>query len=250
VAESNRRTLVFLSSIVAGFVVLGVVVGLVVGALVIGLVVGLLVGLAIALFAYLRSDRVALARSGAVVASIERYPRYHNLVEGLCVAAGLPKPDLYVIDTPARNAFATGRNPRHASVAVTTGLLDELNRIELEGVLACELAHVKNHDTVLRTVAVVPSMLLGRLASSIVSGPTRREQDLLADASAVQITRYPPGLCSALQKVDGNAVVRGASRATAPLWLESPLPRDGATDHASRDGGSTLEERIQILEEM
>src|SRR5256886_5466849 len=83
-----------------------------------------------------------------------QYARLHNLVEGLCIAAGLPKPRVYVIEDPAPNAFATGRNPRHAAVAVTTGLLDTMNRIELEGVLAHELSHVKNYDILVSTLAV------------------------------------------------------------------------------------------------
>src|SRR5262249_56002636 len=80
--------------------------------------------------------------------------RYHNLVEGLCIAAGLPKPRLYVVDDPAPNAFATGRNPKHAALAVTTGLLNTMNRVELEGVIAHELSHVKNYDILVTTIAV------------------------------------------------------------------------------------------------
>src|SRR2546430_3469759 len=83
-----------------------------------------------------------------------QYARLHNVVESLCIAAGLPKPRVYVIDDPAPNAFATGRNPRHAAIAVTTGLLDKMNRIELEGVVAHELSHVKNYDVLVSTLAV------------------------------------------------------------------------------------------------
>src|SRR5205807_4279398 len=92
--------------------------------------------------------------SHAKPADENEYRRYHNLVEGLCIAAGLPKPRLYVVDDPAPNAFATGRNPKHAAVAVTTGLLEKMNRVELEGVLAHELSHVKNYDVLVMTLAV------------------------------------------------------------------------------------------------
>src|SRR3954453_6073449 len=107
-----------------------------------------------AFFAYFKSDSIALAATRAKPADGPEYRRYHNLVEGLCIAAGLPKPRLYVVDDPAPNAFATGRNPKHAAIAVTTGLLDKMNRVELEGVLAHELSHVKNYDILVSTVAV------------------------------------------------------------------------------------------------
>src|SRR5689334_24556660 len=103
---------------------------------------------------YFYSDRVALAASRAKPADGPEYRRYHNLVEGLCIAAGLPKPRLYVIDDPSPNAFATGRNPKHAAIAVTTGLLEKMNRVELEGVLAHELSHIKNYDILVSTLAV------------------------------------------------------------------------------------------------
>ena len=92
--------------------------------------------------------------SRARPASVEEYGRLHNLVEGLCIAGGLPKPRLYIVDDPSPNAFATGRDPKHAAVAVTTGLLEKLNRVELEGVLAHELSHIKNYDILVSTLAV------------------------------------------------------------------------------------------------
>ena len=119
-----------------------------------GFVIALLFAGGSSFLAYWKSDSVALAVSRAKPATIEEYPRLHNLVEGLCIASGLPKPRLYVVDDPAPNAFATGRNPRHAAVAVTTGLLEKLNRIELEGVLAHELSHIKNYDILVSTLAV------------------------------------------------------------------------------------------------
>src|SRR5205085_4293061 len=104
--------------------------------------------------AYWKSDAVALAMSHARPADPVEYARLHNVVEGLCVAAGLPKPRVYVIDDTAPNAFATGRDPKHAAIAVTTGLLGKMNRIELEGVLAHELSHIKNYDILVSTLAV------------------------------------------------------------------------------------------------
>jgi heat shock protein HtpX len=249
VAENKRRALLSLSAFASVFLVAGCVIGLVLGVLVLGAVFGLVFGVALAVSAYLRSDRIALARSRAVAADVQDHPRYHNLVEGLCVAAGLPKPELYVIDDPGRNVLAVGRDPKHASLAATTGLLDDLNRVELEGVLASELSRIKSHDTSAPTAAVVPSVLLGPLSMLVTFGGSHAEQVLVADASGVQMTRYPPGLCSALHKVDdGRSVVRSASRATEAMWLASPFaPGAAGGDHAPYP---PLRERIRVLEEM
>ncbi|MEA2718083.1 MAG: heat shock protein HtpX, partial [Actinomycetota bacterium] len=121
-----------------------------IGGLLVALVV---VGIGSAV-AWWKSDAVALAMSHARLTTAEDEPRLHNLVEGLCIAAGLPKPRVYLIDDAAPNAFATGRNPQHAAIAVTTGLMDKLTRIELEGVLAHELSHIKNYDILVSTLAV------------------------------------------------------------------------------------------------
>lgn len=249
VAENKRRALLSLSAFALVFLVAGCVIGLVFGVLVIGAVVGLVFGLTLAASAYLRSDRIALTRSGAVAADVEDHPRFHNLVEGLCVAAGLPKPELYVIDDPGRNVLAVGRDPKHASIAATTGLLDDLNRVELEGVLASELSRIKSHDTLPPTAAVVPSVLFGPLSTLVTFGRSHPEQILAADATGVQMTRYPPGLCSALRKVDdGRAVVASASRATDAMWLASPFaPGATGSDHAPYP---PLDERIRVLEDM
>ncbi len=103
---------------------------------------------------YYKSDRIALAAARAVPANPVTYRRLHNLVEGLCIAAGLPKPELYVVHDPSPNAFATGRDPNHSAIAVTTGLLERMNRVELEAVLAHELAHIRSYDIRTQTIAV------------------------------------------------------------------------------------------------
>jgi heat shock protein HtpX len=174
-------------------------------------------------------------------------PRYHNLVEGLCVSAGLPKPDLYVIDDDAPNSFATGRNPNHAAIAVTTGLLEKLSRLELEGVLAHELSHIRSHDilvTGLGTALVaLPLMPAGSLSARLLGTLVGRGRERDADISGVRLTRYPPGLAAALEKLRRDqAAGVSASRATAHLWISSPLDSAG--------GGGRLDERIAALRDM
>ena len=262
------------------------------------IVIAVIVAGGMAFVSYFNSAKIALAASHAKPADENEYRRYHNLVEGLCIAAGLPKPALYVVDDPAPNAFATGRNPKHAALAVTTGLLDTMNRVELEGVIAHELSHVKNYDILVTTIAVLAVGVIALLAdfglrfafwggmsdrrdnnsgdgglgailaiaslALLVLAPMigyfmqmamSRNREFLADASGVQLTRYPPGLISALEKLQNDqAVVHYATKATAQMWIEQPL--ETAPDNRSSkinklfDTHPPLEERIQRLKEM
>ena len=132
---------------------LGYLFGYLFGGGVLGLIVALVIAAVMSFASYRYGDRIVLRASRARPASPEEYPKLHNIVEGLCIAAGLPKPAIYVIPEQAPNAFATGRDPEHASVAVTQGLLAMMNRVELEGVLGHELSHVKNRDMLVNTLA-------------------------------------------------------------------------------------------------
>ncbi len=160
--KANKRRSALL---IFGFVVLLSLVGAAFGAYFGGGATGTIVALvfsgAMAFFSYWKADAIALAVSRAKPADPQQYQRLHNLVEGLCIAAGLPKPRVYIVEDPAPNAFATGRNPKHAAIAVTTGLLEKLNRVELEGVIAHELSHVRNYDILVSTLAVT---LVGSIA--------------------------------------------------------------------------------------
>jgi heat shock protein HtpX len=188
-----------------------------------------------AFVAYWKSDAVALRMSHAQPADPVEYARLHNVVEGLCIAGGLPKPRVYIVDDAAPNAFATGRDPKHAAIAVTTGLLEKMNRIELEGVLAHELSHVKNYDVLVSTLAVT---LVGVAVPWLVPVAVGRGRESSADISGVALTRYPPGLISALEKLKAdNTVVHSNPRATAHLWIESPVTRE-------------VDERIKVLKEL
>jgi heat shock protein HtpX len=269
----------------------------------VGVVIAVVISVVTSLVAYWRSDAVALRMSRAQPATVEEYARYHNIVEGLCIASGLPKPRLYVVDDPAPNALATGRNPRNAAVAVTTGLLEKMNRIELEGVLAHELSHVRNYDILVSTLAVTMVGIVALLADIGVrmawwgmgrnthrdfdrqhggnSGPlaflsifgfvllalspviatimqraVSRKRETLADVSGVELTRYPPGLISALEKLrEDTTVVHATSRATAHLWIEQPsaqTEREGRLSRLNRmfDTHPPIEERIALLREL
>jgi heat shock protein HtpX len=209
--------------------------------------------------AYGFSDKLVLSMAGArEIASQEEFPELWNTLENLCITAGLPMPKLYVIDDPAPNAFATGRDKDHAVVAVTTGLLPLLNKSELEGVLAHELAHIGNRDMLVQTVVVVfagmiafvadmmlhasmfggnkeenknplfmvlgvVAIILAPLAATIIRLAISREREFLADATGALITRYPEGLASALSKISNfHQPMRVQHAAIAHLFISDP----------------------------
>ncbi|MBY0539301.1 M48 family metallopeptidase [Patescibacteria group bacterium] len=209
------------------------------------------------------SDKVVLSMTHAKPATREAHFDLYTVTENLSITAGLPMPKLYVIDDPAPNAFATGRDEKHAVVAATTGLLSMLNRTELEGVIAHELSHVKNRDMLVMTVAVVlagfvaiiadiflrmslfggnrddngkagailavlaiVAAILAPIAAQLIQLAISRKREFLADASGALLTRYPEGLASALQKISGyGAPMKSASHATAHLFIANPFGR-------------------------
>ncbi|MFM2072059.1 MAG: putative protease HtpX [Actinomycetota bacterium] len=296
--RANRRRSV---ALVAGFVAFLVLVGAAVGALTgfgwMGTVIALVISGAIAFASYWKADAIALRVSRAQPADPLEYKRLHNLVEGLCIASGLPKPGVYVIEDPAPNAFATGRNPRHAAIAVTTGLLEKMNRVELEGVLAHELSHIRNYDILVSTLAVTlvggialitdtairmmwwnggrirrdgdrsngnnplayigfALLIVAPILAKAMQATISRQRETLADVSACQMTRYPPGLISALEKLrDDTTVTHSASTATAHMWIEQPMAGVGDAGrlggiHRLFDTHPPLEERIALLREL
>jgi heat shock protein HtpX len=295
--SANKRKSVFL---IALFVALLFAVGFVFNFLLKGGVVGIAIVAVIVIVSsvvsYYNSDKVALKMSHAVPADPVQYARYHNLVEGLCIASGLPKPRLYIVNDPAPNAFSTGRNPKHAAIAVTTGLLEKMNRVELEGVLAHELSHIRNYDVLVMTLAVTMVGIIALLSdfflrimfwsggrnnrdnsnnplgiifamvgfallifapiiASLMQFAVSRRREYLADASGVQMTRYPPGLISALQKLeDDHTSVHTSSKATAHLWIEQPLDKQSNRGHNKLnhlfDTHPPIEDRIHALQAM
>ena len=237
-ANKRRVTVLVVGEVVVVSVVLGVPAALLLGWW--ALVVVVVLAVAAAVLASRQATLLAIRRSGGEPADPLRHARLHNLTEGLCGAAGVPKPALYVLADDGPNALACGRSPRTAAVVVTQGLLDQLSRIELEGVLAHELSHIKSFDILPATVAVV---LAAPLGPRLVGWVVRPGREALADAQGVSITRYPPGLLAALEKIDvASVVMRPRSRTIAHLWLVPP-----ETGPAQRP---SLDERIEALKEL
>lgn len=232
----------------------GVVVWLVLWLLVAGLVWSLLIGVAaaasLAACIYLGSDSWVLRRVGARPVTAADEPRLANLVEGLCVARGFAEPDLLVLDEDAPNALVVGRSPRHSALVVTSGLLDQLNRIELEGVIAHELSRIATHDTLLEVpAAVVVGIPLGvapELRRRMLRKVIGHQRDVRADLEGVSLTRYPPGLVAALSRIrDHGGLPAAASGPIGHLWLSPPA------DLAGDDGlRFTLDDRIAVLQEL
>lgn len=297
VRSNKRRSAALIASFMLVVVLVGAAAGWLLGNGPLFTLIALVISAAIAFMSYWKADAIALRISRAEPADPQQYQRLHNLVEGLCIAAGLPKPGVYIVNDPAPNAFATGRNPNHAAIAVTTGLLDKLDRVELEGVVAHELSHIRNYDILVSTLAVtmVGAVALlsdmairmmwwngGRVSRSgdrsnssnplayvgfamLIVAPfvakamqalISRRRETLADVSAVQLTRYPPGLISALEKLqEDTTVTHSASTATAHLWIEQPMSGVGDAGklesvHKMFDTHPPLEERIALLREL
>jgi heat shock protein HtpX len=298
---ANKRKTVLLFVVAIAFTAL---IGYAIGFLffqggVAGVVLATILAVALSLGSYFAGDRIVLASTGAREVTAEQEPRLHNIVEGIAIAAGIPKPRVYVVPEQAPNAFATGRNPEHSSIAVTQGLLDIMNRVELEGVIGHEMSHVLDRDILVGTVvatvvgaAVLMSeffmrswfwsggrmggrrdggdgggivtlvlfavgivlLILAPLAGQLIKLSMSRNREYLADAEGVLLTRYPPGLISALEKIrDAPHAMRSANNATAHLWLEQPSRVPGQETSTMEKLFSThppIEERIQRLKEM
>ena len=242
------------------------------------------------LFSYFAGDKLVLAQSHAQEVPEGEEKVLRDVVETLALGLGIPTPKLYVIEDPAPNAFATGRDPEHASVAVTRGLLETMDRSQLEGVIAHELSHVGNHDirvmllvTVLvGTVALLSDWLLrsmwwgGRsrdrntsggggilllvglvlailtpIVATLIQLAVSRQREYLADASGAFLTRYPEGLASALRKIAADQhVLSVANKATASLYIANPLKDHPFQFDGLFDTHPPIEERIKRLEAM
>lgn len=298
IASNRRRTWLLIAGSVVLLGAVGYALGLWAGSGPVGLVVASVIALVMAVGSYRFGDRVVLASARAKEVTPQEQPRLHNIVEGLSIAAGIPKPRVYLVPEAAPNAFATGRDPEHASIAVTEGLLQSLNRVELEGVVGHELAHVVDRDILVGTVVATLAgavillseffmrswwwggfrgrrggdrggggaeaiifaiglvlLVLAPIFAQVIRFSVSRQREYLADAQGALLTRYPPGLASALRKIGAASAIpmHSANNATAHLWLNQPSRAQG-------EGVGTLErlfsthppiqDRIRRLEEM
>lgn len=237
-------------------------------------------------FSYWYSDKVVIKMTGAKEATGPEYRELNRIVENLAITAGLPKPKVYVVEDPSPNAFATGRDPEHAVVAVTTGLMRILDKTELEGVVAHELAHIGNRDMLVMTVAVVLAgfvaivadiflrmslfgggnsddnragaiavifliigAILAPVAAQLIQLAISRKREFLADASGALLTRYPEGLASALEKISQHSQpMKRANHATAHLFIANPFgPKAGQFVNKLFSSHPPVEDRLQAL---
>lgn len=237
---------------------------------------------------YWSSDTIVLAMSGAKLVQFEDNKELYRLVENLAITAGLPTPKIYTIEDTALNAFATGRDPEHGVICFTTGILQTLDRTELEGVAAHELSHIGNRDTLISTMVVILVGLVALLAdwfrhwawyggsrdndnknqfqvilmivaiilsllapifATLMQLAISRKREFLADASGALLTRYPEGLASALQKISGDTEpLEAANRATAPLYIANPFKGKNIAKLFMTH--PPMEERIAALRDM
>ena len=223
-------------------------------------VIALIISLAMSWFSYYHGDKVALKSSKAKEIEKKDNPYVYRMVENLCITAGMPIPKVHIIDSPALNAFATGRDPEHASIALTTGIINALENEELEGVIAHELSHIKNYDIRVMTIVIVlvgtiallsdmffrmsffggssdrdnknplfmiigiALLILSPIIANLIKLAVSRKREYLADASGSLLTRYPEGLARALEKIaQSPAKLEHASKATAHLFIANPF---------------------------
>ena len=238
------------------------------------------------LISFFAGDKIALSSAGAKQIKSTDNPYLWRMVENLSITAGVPMPKVYIIDDPAMNAFATGRDPKHSSIAVTTGLVNHLKNEELEGVIAHELSHVKNYDIRLMMVVIVCVGVITLLAdwmmrsfifrgrgnsdnnkgnilmivgivlailspifAKLIQMAVSRKREFLADASGALLTRYPEGLASALEKISAQSIpLKKANKATAHLYISNPFKGRGMSKFFSTHPPAA--DRIKALRNM
>ena len=279
--QARNKHLSYLLVLIIFFILLGI--GWIVSAIydsTLPIIVFTLIAIIQILISWYFSDRIVLSISGAHKVDPNEYPYLYNVVEGLSIAAGIPKPEVYIIDDDAVNAFATGRDPEHSVVVVTRGLLETMDREELEGVIGHEIGHIRNNDIRFMTLVAVlvgivniiahlayrslihsgrrknPVLIgigllfiiLSPIFANLVRLAISRRREFLADATSAQLTRYPEGLARALEKLKHlDTHVKTASDATAHLFIAEPLKKRFYVLFSTHP---PLDERIRRLREM
>lgn len=289
ISANRSKSLILFSLFFVFIVFLGYTFGMLFGSAYFGLVIAFVIAILLSFASYYYSDSIVLGISSAREVKHSEFPFLDNAVEGLAIASGLPKPRLYIINDTAPNAFATGRNPQKSVICVTSGLLQKLNRNELEAVLGHEMSHIKNYDTRLMVITVVlvgvivlmsdwiiRSLWYGRSGSrnmgkaewiilaigivfailspfiaQIIKMAISRRREFLADADSALLTKNPPALASALEKISNDKEpLEAANKATAHLYIINPLKNyKGWLDNLFSTH-PPIKERIAALREM
>ena len=287
IRKNKIKSVLLIVIIFAVFLLLGWIISLIYnpGEFFFIMIIAIVFSISYILLTYYNSDKIALASVSAKEASQEEFRQLHNLVEGICLASGMPKPRIYVMKSEQINAFATGRDPGHSIICVTTGSLKKLSKQELEGVIAHELGHIANYDIRFMTlVAVMVGMIaiisqiflrslwfrsgggnrdnkagavlvvigivlaiLAPIVVQIVQFAVSRKREYVADASSVKFVRSPTGLIGALKKIKNDSEVQKVSGAVAPLFISDPFKKKVSGLFQTHP---SLESRIQILERM
>ena len=290
IARNKRNSIFVVIAFLLVWLLVGAIIGLIAwggsGAIAGAIILGIL-GVGAALYAYYLGSATVLAAMGAQEANPQQFQQLYNIVQALAIGDGLPLPKVYVINDPSPNAFATGRDPNHAAVTVTTGLLQEMNREELEGVLAHEMSHIKNFDvrlllvvtTMIGLAAIIASVFwnsVGRMRFggrnsgqamlvifaigalftivAVLVGPLMqlalsRQRESLADVSGVELTRNPQGLISALQKIAQNdRPPERFNHAVAAMMIDNPEEHHGSFFAKLFDTHPPIAERIAALQ--
>src|SRR3982075_2078435 len=289
IARNKRNSIVVVTLFLIVWLLAGFVIGefaggtsyAIVGAIILGAL-----GVLAALYSYYFGASTVLSAVGAKEADPQQFQQLYNIVQTLSIGDGLPVPKVYIIDDPSPNAFATGRDPQHAAVTVTTGLLQMMNREELEGVLAHEMSHIKNYDvrlllvvtTMIGLAALIASMywngafgfrsrddravivllaigliftLIAFLVGPLMQLALSRQRESLADVSGVELTRNPAGLISALKKIAQNdKPPEKFNHAVAAMMIDNPTEHHGSFFNHLFDTHPPIEERIAALEKI
>lgn len=284
--DNKRKTVVIMTLFVGVIVGLGWVYAQVSGGSVPFITIGVLIGAIIyTIISYFASAKLALAVNRAQKIEKKDNPRLWRIVENLSITNGMPMPDVYIMDEPAPNAFATGRDPKHAAVCATTGLLEIMDNSELEGVMAHELGHIKNYDIRVSMIAfgltaaiglladillhmtwfgrgnregggqiglilAVAAAILAPLTASLIQAAISRQREYLADATGAMTTRYPEGLAKALKKIGhyGSELKTRQNASTAHLFFANPL--SGKSLAALFSTHPPIEDRVERLHKM
>ncbi|KRM08148.1 MAG: zinc metalloprotease HtpX [Liquorilactobacillus ghanensis] len=290
IAQNKRRTFY----VMLGFLLLVALIGASLGyvfwnSAVAGVILAIVLGIFYMISMLARSTEIVMNMNQAVeIKSEEEFPELWHIIEDMALVGKVPMPRVFIIEDPSPNAFATGNNPEHSAVAVTRGLLDRLNREELEGVIAHEVSHIRNYDirlqtTALALVAVISALvnlggnffwwggdrrrdndnngtnvlvlllsvlvlILGPLAATLAQMALSRNREYLADASGVELTRNPQGLINALQKISVSEPMKNADPSSSSLYIANPF-KDKSWTHLF-DTHPPIKERIARLERM